>query len=209
MRRLVIGIDFDNTIANYDDVMYAIAVERGLLEARVKRHKRAIRDSIRQLANGETEWQRVQAVAYGPRMAEARLAEGVSAFLARCREYQAKIYVISHKTEYARLDETRTNLRVAALRWMDQNGFFGADGFGLVREQVYFEPTRGEKVKRIAYLRCTHFIDDLEETFLDASFPIDVERILYTPQPVGVPAGSVRLLGGWREIGEYLFDGRD
>lgn len=209
MRRLVIGIDLDNTIANYDDVMHAIAVERGLVDTGVRRHKRNLRDSIRQLPDGETEWQRVQAVAYGPRMGEAKLAEGVSVFLARSREYQARIYIISHKTDYARLDETRTNLRVAALRWLDQNGFFGAEGFGLARDQVYFEPTRGEKVKRIADLGCTQFIDDLEETFLDASFPGAVERILYAPQVMGSCPAGVRFLGGWREIAEYLFDARD
>ena len=48
---------------------------------------------------------------------------------------------------------------------MEQQGFFDPKGLNLKRENVYFESTREEKVARIGFLKCTHFIDDLEETF--------------------------------------------
>ena len=37
---------------------------------------------------------------------------------------------------------------------------------GLTEGDVFFNSTREEKIERIANLRCTDFIDDLEETFL-------------------------------------------
>ena len=33
--------------------------------------------------------------------------------------------------------------------------------------------------ERIRALGCTHFIDDLEEVFLEPSFPSDVHKILF------------------------------
>ena len=79
-----IGIDFDNTIVGYDDVMCRLASERGLIGGS-ERTKRAVRDRIRQRPGGEIEWQKVQALAYGPRMAEAVLLEGADEFIRRCR----------------------------------------------------------------------------------------------------------------------------
>ena len=53
----------------------------------------------------------------------------------------------------------------------------GDHGIGLA--DVYFESTRAEKLKRIAALSLTHFIDDLEEVLTDPDFPPNVERILF------------------------------
>ena len=56
-----------------------------------------------------------------------------------------------------------TDLRVAALRWMESNRFFDATGLGIGRSNVYFEGTRDEKVRRIRELGCDVFVDDLAE----------------------------------------------
>lgn len=206
----VIGIDFDNTIASYDDIMHKLAVQQGLIQPDVKKSKKHLRDYIRQLPNGEIEWQRIQGIVYGPRMGEAKLIGGVWKFFESCRLYKAKTYIVSHKTEFARFDETGTNLRASALEWMKRNRFFEANGFGLSQEEdVYFESTRREKIERIRHLGCTHFIDDLEETFLDELFPTNVEKILYAPHMQDSFAEGVKVATTWEEISGFLFNTRD
>ena len=170
--------------------------------------KREIRDRIRQLSDGENEWQRVQAVVYGPRMGEARVIDGVRGFFDLCRRHQTKVFIVSHKTEFARFDETGTHLRTAAVLWMKKNGFFKADGFSLSQEDIYFESTRLEKIERIRRLGCTHFIDDLEEVFLEDAFPTSVEKILYAPQTRRSSFPGVKVMATWEEISGYLFHAR-
>jgi len=203
----IIGIDFDNTIVSYDDLMHKVAVQQGLISDRTLKSKKSIRDTIRQLTDGEIKWQNLQGIVYGQQMAEAKLIEGVSNFFKQCRQFQIPTYIVSHKTEYQALDETKTNLRFAALSWMESNGFFESSGLGLSQKSVYFESTRSEKVVRITQLECTHFIDDLEETFLENSFPDSVNKILYDPHKLAsnyLP--GLQVVNSWREINEYFFN---
>jgi hypothetical protein len=199
----IVGVDFDNTLVVYDDLLRAMALERGLIAAGAARSKREIRDAVRRLPDGETHWQRLQAAAYGPRIGEARLAEGVAAFLDRCARASVRVCVVSHKTELAGYDETGTNLRQAAVAWMQARGLFALGA--LDPEAVFFGATRAEKIAQIRSLGCTHFVDDLEETFLEDGFPAAVEKILYAPYPPAQVPPGVRVAQSWREIGGYLF----
>jgi hypothetical protein len=201
-----IGIDFDNTIVSYDEAMYRAAVDRGLLGAGAERSKRAVRDSIRQLPNGELEWTKMQGLVYGPLMEQARLIDGVPEFIRRCSDAGLAVYIISHKTEYASYDDTRTNLRIAALEWMAAQRFFEPDGLGLSRGAVYFESTRAEKIARIRSVGCSHFIDDLEEVFLEPAFPPDVHKILYLPHADRVSAKDATVMPTWQAVRDYFFD---
>ena len=201
----VIGVDFDNTIAGYDEVMGRGAEELGLVDESRGQGKRRLRDRIRLLPQGEEQWQRLQAMVYGERMDEARLIDGVEDFFRLCRKHRLPVYVVSHKTEYPNVNDAGVNLREAASAWMIKQRFFEPDGLGLARDEVYFESTRREKVERIARLGCTHFVDDLEETFQEPSFPGDVEKLLYSPDGSERSAGGARAFTSWKEISHYLF----
>jgi len=204
----IVGVDFDNTIVSYDDIMHSVAAQLGLIHRDVEKSKRLIRDKIRQMPKGEVEWQKLQAIMYGQRMEEARLIDGAGRFLELCKQHNTAVYIISHKTEYANYDETGTNLREAALTWMKERKFFEADGLGLSQRHVYFEWTRRAKIERIRHLKCTHFIDDLEETFLEDSFPANVEKILYAPHMQHPFPRNVRVFTTWEEISHYFFSPR-
>jgi hypothetical protein len=204
----IIGVDFDNTIVSYDEVIYEVAVEQGLVPPDVNRSKKGVRDQIRQLPDGDIEWQKVQAIVYGPKMGRARLIAGVSQFFKQCRQHRIEVYIVSHKTEYAHYDKTRTNLRQAALGWMAQYNFFEAAGLGLSRQQVYFGSTRREKIEHIQQLGCTHFIDDLEELFLEETFPTQIDKILYTPHDFPSALVGVRVMSSWKKINDYFFSGK-
>jgi diaminopimelate decarboxylase len=176
-----------------------------LLDTDFVESKRKTRDRIRQLPNGEIEWQRCQALLYGPRINDARLIEGVPQFFELCRQRGLKVYVVSHKTEFSRFDTTGTNLREAALAWMTSNGFFEPDRLGLTQAHIVFANNRQEKINWIRQLRCTDFIDDLEETFLEATFPPSTTRILYEPGRELAPPAGVMLMETWQEISDYFF----
>jgi len=206
MMNYIIGVDFDNTIISYDDILHKVAVERSLISPSLLKSKKHIRDDIRRLPDGEIEWQKLQAVVYGPRIKEATLIDGVQAFINSCRRAGVKIYIISHKTEFANYDRMKINLRSAALQWMFKNRFFEKDGLGFSQEDVYFETTRLGKIKRVTELNCTHFIDDLEETFLERSFPGSVEKILFAPHDQTIQESRMKSFPSWLGIQRYLFN---
>jgi hypothetical protein len=201
----VIGVDFDNTIIDYDAVMRAVAVGRGLVPLDGPADKRAIRDLIRARPDGDIEWQRVQGEVYGPRIGEAVPMEGVGAFLRRCAGAGAIVHVVSHKTERAGYDPTDTNLRQAALQWLWEQSAFSPAGFALRPEAIRFADTRQEKIGHIRRLGCRVFIDDLREVFAEADFPADVVRILYDPTASAATAVD-RVCRHWSQIEAYLFD---
>ena len=198
MGSIVFGVDFDNTIAGYDTIFHQAAFERGLIGEDVTRSKDSVRDAVRLSSFGETEWQKLQALVYGPRMSEATPNDGVLSFIKECGLRDVPVFVISHKTEFANLDETGTNLREAALNWLDSAGFFDA-GTGLTTDRVYFENTRMEKLARIEALGCTHFVDDLLETLQEKSFPSGVEKILYAPDGRSDLMTGGSTIGSWSE----------
>lgn len=205
--RYVVGVDFDNTITNCDELVHRLAGEMGLIAPDFPCNKRQIRDTIRLLPEGDIQWQRIQGAVYGPRLEEARPSEGVVDFLIGCRTRGIPVFIISHKTPYATYDPTGTNLRDAALKWLHARGFLEGGAVGLSRKDVFFEDTREQKIRKIVTLGCTHFIDDLIETFQESCFPHNVQQILYDPHGL-VGEGEVPLIPAfrtWKDIGHRVF----
>ena len=85
-----------------------------------------------------------------------------------------------------------------------QTGILRSRGGGLDPADVFFEKTRGEKIDRIKRLGCTHFIDDLVETFLEPSWPASVQRILYRPRTTDEQYPEVTIFADWKGIGAHL-----
>jgi len=199
-----IGIDFDNTIIAYDQVFCTTAKQCGLIGPDFVGSKRAVRDAIRLLPDGELAWQRLQGQVYGKGIGGATLIPGVDAFLRRCRAEGCSMSIISHKTEYGHYDPERVNLREAARKWMTANGLLDGE-FGIPSSKVFFEGTRAEKLARIAALSCTHFIDDLEEVLLDPAFPSKVDRILLSEQEGAKSSAPYFVCKSWRDIEDRIF----
>src|SRR6266404_4116929 len=62
-----IGIDFDNTIACYDGVFHAAALERGLIPADIGRDKNSVRDHLNGAGRND-DFTELQGYVYGGRM---------------------------------------------------------------------------------------------------------------------------------------------
>ncbi len=201
---MLIGLDFDNTIAGYDAVFSLAAVREGLLPPGEATTKLDVRDAIRRRPDGDREWMRLQGRAYGAHMADATLIEGVGEFLIKCRKKGVPVCIVSHKTEVGHFDPDEINLREAARTWMETQGFFGEAQFGLAADQVFFEPTREKKVNRIAAIGCTDFVDDLEEVFLEPRFPRQTTRYLFAPDTEPLPVGPFNAFRTWAEISHEI-----
>jgi len=178
-RTLRIGIDFDNTLIDYDGVFVAAARERGLIGREIAGSKRAVRDAIRLLPDGELTWQRLQGYVYGAGIGDAVAFAGAVDFLRRCADRRVELFIVSHKTRYGHFDPAHIDLREAARRWMIEQGILAPEKGGIPADHVFFEDDRASKLARIGALGCTHFIDDLEEVFADPGFPHGVRRVLF------------------------------
>ena len=80
--KLRIGIDFDNTIACYDQLFHRMALEKGLIPADLPEGKSQVRDYLRH-GGKEDAWTELQGHVYGARMGEAPPFPGVIEFFVR------------------------------------------------------------------------------------------------------------------------------
>jgi hypothetical protein len=178
---MIVGIDFDNTIACYDNVFAPIAIEQGLLPAGFFGSKKEVRDTIRLLPRGELKWQGLQGLVYGRYMYRAEMFSGVDDFLVKCHKQEIDVRIISHKTKTNRYDPAQVNLRDASLSWMSEKKFFDPEVIAMDRNNIFFEPDRDLKIQRIATTGCTHFVDDLIEVLNEPAFPPETQKILFSP----------------------------
>jgi len=176
---MLIGLDFDNTLAWYDDVFSVEAKKLDLVPKEWKSTKQDLKDKLHSIKGGDKFWQKIQGQVYGPSMHKAKLFPGVARFLLRCRLQGHIVFIVSHKTKYGHFDPTKTLLRQVALDWMHSKGFFDEDKFSISKNNIFFAATRQEKVEKISSLNLDVFVDDLEGVFAEKSFP-DIQKILFS-----------------------------
>jgi hypothetical protein len=199
---VTIGVDFDNTIISHDAVFHQIALEMGLVDARTPRSKAAVRDAVLATRSND-EWTVLQAHVYGARMRAAAPYPGVKDFFQRCRALSIPVHIVSHKTQYAAMGP-RDDLRRSALDWLEEEGFFAADGIGLPCDRVHFASTRQEKLERITNLRCTQFVDDLPEVLDEPDFPAGVGKVLFDPNDIHEGWTGGRRIRRWTDLSVLL-----
>lgn len=175
-----IGIDFDNTIACYDGVFHAAALERGLIPPDLDRGKNSVRDHL----NGsgrKDDFTELQGHVYGARMDLVSPYPGFAEFVATARSAGHALFVVSHKTRTP-LRGPPHDLHGAARGFLLSIGLAGEGPAQIAPEDVYFELTKEAKIARAATLACDVFIDDLPEILLMPGFPQGMQRILFDPE---------------------------
>jgi hypothetical protein len=204
-----VGLDFDNTIVRYDHVFAEAARARGWVAADFCGSKKQLRDAVRLLPDGEIKWQILQAEVYGDRMSEAEPFPGVFDFIDAARLRGIEMVVVSHKTRYSNYDPGKTDLREAALAWMEKNGFFDPERLAFSRQQIFFADTRAEKIAMISALGCGLFVDDLEEVFGDPGFPSNVTRVLFSVDREAPHDQAIVVRSTWPDIGRFVLEETD
>ena len=194
-----LGIDFDNTIVEYDNLFNKIALEYKLIDRKTKTNKIDLREILR--SRGEEElFTNIQGEVYGKRILEADSSKGVIAALKNLNYSEIKPFIISHKTKTP-YKGPKYDLHKAARDWLTRNNFFNKDGLNWNKKDVYFEVSKEKKIKRILSLNCTHYIDDLPEIL--ELLPKSISRILYDPNSIYLEKNFLRL-SNWENLKDIL-----
>ena len=91
----IIGLDFDNTLTNYDRLFYETAKDLQLIPNHIKAEKVSIRNYLISI-NKEEEFTLLQGKVYGLRISEADQAQGMLKSLLRLKEIGFKLKIVSH-----------------------------------------------------------------------------------------------------------------
>ncbi len=199
---MIVGIDFDNTLVQYDGLLHQCALERSLIPNSIPSQKTAVRDHI-QRAHGNDAWTELQGFVYGERIDEAPPSPGARSFVARARACGATVFVVSHKTQFPALGP-RTDLHNAARCWLRAHGFIDQEAGLPSLDSAFFETTRAAKLARIGTLGCTLFIDDLPECLEDPAFPRHTQGILFDPSQVFGEWQRTPRIASFSEAGGFL-----
>jgi hypothetical protein len=183
-----IGIDFDNTIACYDGVFHAAALERGLIPRELGRDKNSVRDHLNG-SGGKDDFTELQGHVYGARMDLVSLYPGFAEFVAAAHGIGHDLFIVSHKTTHPMLGP-RHDLHAAARGFLATHGLVGDAPAQIAASRVFFELTGDAKVARAAALGCDVFVDDLPEVLAMKGFPPAMRRILFDPDDRFAAAAS-------------------
>ena len=174
-----IGIDFDNTIACYDGVFHAAALERGLIPSELGRDKNSVRDHLNGAGRND-DFTELQGYIYGARMDLVAPYPGFAGFVAAARKAGHELFVVSHKTRHPLLGP-KYDMHAAARGFLSAHGLMGEGALQIDPSRVFFELTKEEKIARAAVIGCEIFIDDLPEILTMPGFPDGMRRILFDP----------------------------
>ena len=155
-----LGLDFDNTLIDYDLIFYETALKLGLIDKGIKKSKISVRNFLLDI-NQEHKFTFLQGEVYGKEIINAEKSKGMFESLLKLKNKGYRLYIVSHKTKHPIIG-AKYDLHEAAKKWLNKNKFFDQDGLNLNKSDVYFEVEKELKIKRIHSLKLTHFIDDLE-----------------------------------------------
>lgn len=195
-----IGIDFDNTIACYDSAFVSVAALLGISLLDKPSNKVEVKREIHSQVQGDLVWQRLQGQVYGTHMRLATPFPGIHEFITLAQMRGHEVFVVSHKSVYGHFDADRVPLRSQAKLWLDENNFFQSSKLSLQKNNIFFESTREEKIRRIIELKCTHFIDDLIDVFDEDIFPPSVKKLLFNPAKFNQNASNTITANSWRQV---------
>ena len=197
----ILGLDFDNTLVIYDELFYKLAIERDLIPKSLAKSKILIRNYLRSIDKDE-QFTNLQSEVYGKRIKEAPVAPNAFNSLKKLKE-KYKLIIISHKTKYPYAG-IQYDLHKACIGWLEENNFLSDDGLNLNMRDIFFEPTKEEKIERIKNTKCNFYVDDLPEIL--ENIGNDVKKILYTNnKKVEDNNISFSVLKDWKEI-DLLID---
>ena len=193
---MLIGLDFDNTLIRFDDLFHRVALEKSLIPASLPAEKNTVRDYLRHHGR-EDEWTLMQGEVYGSRITEALPFKGVFDTLITLQTNGVRFVLVSHKTRTPFMGPP-FDLHQAAQKWLSEQGFLDPEGLDWTIDQVFFELTKEDKVRRICELGCTYYVDDLTEIL--EMLPKKISRIQFLPQFGNKKQYPWPVMRSWKEL---------
>jgi hypothetical protein len=166
-----IGLDLDNTIIDYSRPAREYAKQKNIQNIS---NLQDLRLQLKQKSNPD-EWIQAQSWIYTEGLKVADVAKGFNEFIDYTKLMNKKVFVISHKSEFAAWPSKGNSLREPAIYWLEKNLSF----VDLVLNQnLFFEDSQEAKIRKIVELKCNVFVDDLPEILQSNQLPSEIYKIL-------------------------------
>ena len=191
-----LGLDFDNTLIDYDEVFYEIAIDKNLIPKNIEKTKIEVRRYLKDQGK-ENLFTLLQGEVYGSKITLAKQSKGMLETLKMLKKQEVELFIVSHKTLHPYAGP-KYNLHLAALKWLTQNNFFDTNELDFKKENIFFELTVEDKIERIESLGVTHYIDDLTK-ILELISPT-INRIHYNPKAKNSNIDNIFNLRSWTSL---------
>jgi hypothetical protein len=194
-----IGIDFDNTIINYEDVFFKTAVDYGYINQDAFQGSNTKKNDVKTYLinlNREDDWTRIQGLVYGEAIELAKPYCNLNLFLDFLLKNNHQFFIVSHKTKYPFIGK-KVDLHQSAKKWINIHlKKYFSDNF-------YFEETIEKKIDRINKLKPDFFIDDLEKILLHKKLSKKINKILFSNQKI-TKNSFLMVTNEWIEVLGYF-----
>lgn len=174
----IIGLDFDNTIVEYEQLFSELGREMGYIDNESIITKEQVKKHIHKHYSKEI-FTELQGIIYGKEMMKSKPANNVVSSLKELKARGYELKIISHKTMYPILGE-RINLHESARKWLSMHNICSGNQDIIEEGNIFFEETIEKKVERIKNEQCMIFIDDLVKVL--KLVPHHIKRIHYMPE---------------------------
>lgn len=190
---MIIGIDFDNTIADYTGVFHRVGVKLGWLPKEVGHTKEDVKAYFINAGN-EPKWTELQGIVYGKEINRARPYEGCLDALRQLKTKGHELVLISHKTRHPIIGE-KVDFHIAAANWLKCNKFIHSEDAPFSHNALFFNEQLDLKISKIAELNCDFFIDDLKKVLDHSAFPNNCKPIFFSPHKK-----EENCISHWKEV---------
>ena len=195
-----VGIDFDNTIVNYNNSFYELALEKNLIKPNTEKSKKAIRDILVKEGK-ESEFTLLQGEVYGPRILNASPSANSIEVIKKLGKLGANIFIVSHKTKFPYAGP-KYDLHKAAKEWLNYYSFLSTKGANIKEDRIFFNISKNEKINKIHNLKCHFFIDDLPEIL--NMVDNNIIKILYNTYQGSENSKFNFISNNWSLVGDFI-----
>ena len=202
---MIIGIDLDNTIINYDKTFLNIALKKKIISENKIISKEKLKQKIIKKKSIE-QWKAIQGIAYGKNIYHSDIMKFFHDFIILSKIRKIKIYIISHKTKYGHYDKKKIQLRKKATQFLISKKIINSDISPILKSNIYFCDTLDQKISKIKELECDFFIDDLYKVINNKNFPKQTTPILFNRSQTKIKyKKKIINYSSWSEILNYFF----
>ncbi len=191
-----IGIDLDNTIIDYDNLFYKIAIKNKLIPKNIGCNRIKIRNFIKK--KSISKWKRLQSDIYSLYINEATVKRGFLNFINKVYKKGFEFCIISHKTKYPYIGKKK-NLHKISQKWI-HNKINAKIDFKI--KNIFFEISEKKKINRIIEQKCDYFIDDLP-SILEA-IPKKTKKILIDSKKNYKKKNEFLVIDRWKNISKIF-----
>jgi len=173
VNKIKLAIDLDNTIINYDDLFYKVAKNKLNIQSNIKSKENIKKIIINKFS--EKKWTEIQSTVYSQKILQAKIFPGFIKEIKKLSKY-CEIFIVSHKTVWP-IYGKKINLHNKTKQFLKKKKISFCKDSLIIKENVFLEITKKNKIKRIKKIKPDYFIDDLESIL--KSIPKSINKILF------------------------------